>query len=394
MTSRTADIGPRARLERDVFNALPYGLLVLDRAGRVLCRNLAATRLLGGALATDGELTCCALLGCRRPGTVLESGCLTELAIATSAALPEVRVDLRAPAGVTSMWVAAAPLGRGARAIVLQLRPGMADDRRQRTEARWKMGPRLRISSLGRTAVHSAEGSLGGRWLDQRAGQLLKYLLAERHRAVTVDEIAENVWTNADYRVASSVRYYVHALRARLEPRRARRESSAFIRSTGGGYRLDLDRVEVDADEFEAHLSAGLAAAATDPNAAVAQIERGMNLYEGDFLGDVPYAEWAIPERQRLHELACTGLRATADLHLGLDQLDAAAGALQRLAGLQPYDEEVHRRTIELDMLRGQRSDAVRRYAALRWRMRREFGDEPSFTPADLVPTRQPVGFA
>jgi DNA-binding SARP family transcriptional activator len=52
---------------------------------------------------------------------------------------------------------------------------------------------------------------------------------------------------------------------------------------------------------------------------------------------------------------------------------------------MQPYDEDVHRRLIELDLRAGRRSDALRRYAALRSRLRRMFGEEPSFTPADLA---------
>jgi DNA-binding SARP family transcriptional activator len=143
--------------------------------------------------------------------------------------------------------------------------------------------------------------------------------------------------------------------------------------------------VEVDADEFEAHVTAGLTLVDSDPQAAAAEIERGLTIYRGDFLADMPYAEWAIPERHRLHDLACVGLRQLADIRLELRLLDSAARSLERLATLQPFDEDVHRRLMELDIMRGRRSDAVRRYAALRSRIRRTFGHDPEFTPADLA---------
>jgi len=378
----------RPSLEREAFSAFPYGLLVLDRDGRVVCRNAQATQLIQAMGLPDTGLTCCALLGCRLPDTVLEAACLTELALGRDAALPEIRVDVRSPAGPNAMWVTAAAIGGAGGRVVLQLRPGISGDRRRRTSPHWMAGSRLRIRTLGRTVVESVEGPIGGAWLDQRTGQLLKYLVAERQRAVAVDEIGESIWPGADYAVGASVRYYIHALRRRIEPQRGSREPSAFIAARSGTYRLDLDHVEVDADEFEAHVSAGLAAAESDPQAAAAEFETGLSIYRGDFLADLPYAEWAMPERHRLHDLACLGLRRLADIRLERRVLDGASRALERLATLQPFDEDVHRRLMELDIAQGRRSDAVRRYAALRARIRQTFGHEPEFTLTDLARPR------
>ncbi|MGO9763585.1 MAG: AfsR/SARP family transcriptional regulator [Solirubrobacteraceae bacterium] len=375
-----------ASLELEAFSAFPYGLLVLDRSGRVVCRNQEATRLIQATGLPEAGLTCCALLGCRTPDTVLASACLTDLALAHDAALPEIRVDIGTPAGPTPMWVTAGTIGGASARVVLQLRPGVAGDRRRRTIPHWMAGPRLRIRTLGRTTVESLEGPIGGAWLDQRAGQLLKYLVAERQRAVTVDEIGESIWPGgAEYTVGTSVRYYVHALRCKLEPQRGCREPSTFIIARSGSYRLELDHVEIDADEFEAHVTAGLAAAELDPQAGAAELERGLAIYRGDFLADLPYAEWAMPERHRLHDLACIGLRRLADIRMELRVLDGAARALERLATLQPFDEDVHRRLIELDIMQGRRSDAVRRYDALRSRLKRTFGHDPEFTLGELA---------
>jgi DNA-binding SARP family transcriptional activator len=389
-TDRTAGARTRRRPspESEAFGAFPYGLFVLDRDGRVVCRNDEATRLIESLDLAETDLTCCALLGCRVPETVLEAACVTELALGRDAPLPEIRVDIRSPAGASAMWVTAAAIGGAGKRVVLQLRPGIVGDRRRRTSPHWMAGPRLRIRALGATSVESVEGPIGGAWLDQRAGQLLKYLVAERRRAVAVDEIGENIWPGADYAVGTSVRYYIHALRRRLEPQRGSREPSAFILVRSGTYRLELDHVEVDADDFEAHVSAGLAIAATSPQAAAAELERGLAIYRGEFLSELPYAEWALPERHRLHDLACLGLRRLADIRLELRALDGAARALERLATLQPFDEDVHRRLMELDIMRGRRSDAVRRYTALRSRLRRTFGQDPDFTLADLAHPR------
>lgn len=389
-THRSAGTGARRRvaLESEAFDTFPYSLFVLDRSGRVVCCNRKATRLMQTLGLAKAELTCCTLLGCRKPDTVLEDACVTDLTLGRDAQLPEIRVDIGSQADTGTMWVTAAAIGGASERLVLQLRPGVSGDRRRRTSPHWLSGRRLRIRTLGATGVESLEGPIDGAWLDQRAGQLLKYLVAERRRAVAVDEIGESIWPGSDYAVGASVRYYVHALRRRLEPQRASREPSAFIVSRHGTYRLALDHVDLDVDEFETHVRVGLSTADPSPQDAAEGLERGLAIYRGDFLAELPYAEWAMPERHRLHDLACLGLRRLAAIRLELRRFDGAAHALERLATLQPFDEDVHRQLMELDITRGRRSDAVRRYAALRSRLRRTFGHDPDFTLTDLARPR------
>lgn len=376
-------------VDREVFWRFPYGMLVIGGDGRIISLNLQASRLIearGLHLRAEG-LRCCELLGCRVPDTVLSGGCITEMALERGALLPEMRLEMATSSGILSFWIAACPMqceDGGAEHVVVQLRPGVAKDRRRRTEPHWMSGPQLRIRALGGLIVESPEGPIGGEWMDQRAGELLKYLVAERHRSVPVEQIGESVWPQASYSIASSVRYYVHALRDKLEPGRSKRAPSSFILSHAGGYRLNLDRVSVDADEFETYISSGLALVESDPHSADAQLASGLALYRGEFLGDLPYAEWALSERHRLHELACRALRTVAELRLERRMLIGAMRPLERLASMQPYDEAVHRLLMELDVASGQRSKAIRRYEALRSRMRRAFGHDPAFSPADL----------
>jgi DNA-binding SARP family transcriptional activator len=374
-------------LDREAFQHFPYGLLVTGKGGTIVSHNLKAIRLIEAKGLAAAGLTCCELLGCGASDTVLSHGCVTEMALSRGVPLPEMRIDLETSSGPVSLWIAAAPMGgngAGPSHVVVQLRPGMAKDRRRRTEPHWMNGPRLRIRALGGTIVESPEGPIGGNWLDQRTGELLKYLVAERHRSVPVEQIGESVWPQASYSIAGSVRYYIHALRTKLEPARGKRAPSSFVVSRTGGYRLNLERVSVDADEFESHVSEGLSLRKSDTQAAETRLESGLALYRGDFLADLPYAEWALAERHRLHELACRALRELADLRLEKRMVVTAMHPLERLAAMQPYDEAVHRQLMELDIASGQPSNAIRRYGALRSRMRRTFGQDLAFKPADL----------
>jgi hypothetical protein len=209
-----------------LLEQFPYGIATLDRAGVVTAVNRAGRDLLGQAVEgfKQGAVTCCDLFACGTPGA-LNGRCLTELALERNALLPEVRLDVSGGNG--SVWVAAAPLGEDAGTVVLHLRPGNPRDRRRRTAPHWTSDRQLEIRVLGRTQVRSAEVDLGGRWLAQRTGQLLKYLVAERHRVVYADEIAEELWPRREQGVLNNVRYYIHELRDKLEPDRTKRGPSA-----------------------------------------------------------------------------------------------------------------------------------------------------------------------
>jgi len=87
---------------------------------------------------------------------------------------------------------------------------------------------------------------------------------------------------------------------------------------------------------------------------------------------------------RRLRELAGRALRTLAEADDATDDLEGAAASLERLVAMEPYDLDVHRRLLALCLRRGRRTDAVRRYTALRRRMMTVFGEDLDFTLADL----------
>ena len=377
----------RKGLTDEVFDRYPYGILVVEGPGRIIAANAAARHLLGGGARLDDgtDRVACDLLGCERPGTPLEGACLFDRVREAAGPLPEVCVDLAPGGAADAAWITAAPLTDDRDRIVVQVRPGLAGDRRRRSDPDWARGPRLRIVSLGRTRVETRDGDLTGSWLEHRAGQVLKLLVTERSRSLFADEIADTLWPDASLRSLQGVRYYVHALRGYLEPARPPRQTSAFVVHARGGYALDLRHLEIDADEFERDVRAGLASMdAGDASRAREHLENALALYRGDFLADEPYAEWAADERDRLRQLAGRALRALADADEATGDLDGATENLERLVTMEPYDLDVHRRLLALCLRRGRRTDAVRRYAALRRRMLSVFGEDLDFTLADL----------
>jgi DNA-binding SARP family transcriptional activator len=363
----------------DVFEDLPHGIAVTDRIGRVLVWNRALEDILDVDAEPLGQ-SCCELFGCGTANGPL-GGCLTEQAI--RAGDSPVEVLIQRPDAVP-LWATVAPMRRNGSRLVFEVRHMPRHDELSPANGRALREPRVRLFTLGPTEVRTPEGPLEGDWLDQRAGELLKFLACERHRVVPAEEIAESVWRHARRNTVNTVRYFVHTLRSKLEPARPKHGRASLVLARHGGYTLDDDEVWIDADDFETHVGAGSSALAHgEREAAREHFERAVALYRGDFLEDEPYADWALLERERLRALVGKALSALSELRD--DDPEVAAGYLERLAQMEPFDGEVQRELLSMWVRQGRRSRAARHYRAFQHRLYQEFGQQPAFTLAELA---------
>lgn len=383
--SRTANGTDLA--ERLANRLLSFGVIVTDVRGAVVDANEPARQMIVSSLGSwPSEASCCDLFGCLR-SEPLADHCITRLALASKDPLPELRVDLPVDSPAGAVWITAARVGEVGSQVVLHLRPTSLRDRRRRTRPHWMALPQLRIEALGRTRVQTAEITIEGDWLLQRPGQLLKYLVCQRGRPAHVDEIVEALWPDAGVTGRNTVRHYVHILRERVEPDRSPRSASAFIASNGSAYSLD-SRVAVDIEEFEQLVSAGLRGTPEGGvvgRLAVQSLENAMALYRGDLFTEEPFAEWAFAEREAVRALAQQALDRLVEHHAHHGNLGAATSHLERVADMRPIDESVQRQLIGIYMQQGRHSDASRRFANFRQRMIDEFGQEPSFSLAEMA---------
>lgn len=373
-----------------VVDRLGFGFLVTDPEGVVQDANETARRAVVEAFGRWPEnASCCSLFGCNRYAP-LDQHCIARLAMQSDEPLAELRVGLPAEHPVEALWITAARSDDGSH-VLMHLRPAPLHDRRVRSQPHWELEPQLQIQALGRTHIELGGISLNGDWLMQRPGQLLKYLICSRGRPVHVDEIVEALWPEARRSGRSTVRYFVHALRERLEPGRAARAPSAFITSTKSTYSLDPG-VVLDVDEFEALAALTLQPASPPPpemrEDEAASLRKALDLYRGDLFSEEPFAEWAFPERERLRTLAHQALSGLVEHYRAAGDAALASRYLERCIGLWPLDSGLHESLIGIYVEQGRHGDAERRYAAFRKRMRDFFGQEPAFRLTDFSQAR------
>lgn len=345
---------------RALVDQLPAPVLLVGSGRRIIYRNPAALRAIG----EEGTRCCDVVCG---------DDCLTR-----SVLRGEGVVQRELPRPGAGLWTATVSRLPDMEAVSFFLHgaPALAGDD----------APPLRIRALGRTRLEVGDRLVTDGWLAHRPGHVLKYLIAARRRVVTVDELVEALWPTGGSAATASVRQAVHTLRLHLEPGRPRGAGAGYVTSHRGGYSLDPDRVRVDADDFERLATSGLAAAdhgdlehaSTMLGAAIAQ-------YEGDFLEDEPFAEWALAERDRLRSLVAWALRTLARVETKRGDLQAANERLEQLAEMEPLDMGTQRELLRVMLERGRHSDAARRYELVRHRYRRAFGQDPGFGLAELA---------
>jgi DNA-binding SARP family transcriptional activator/pimeloyl-ACP methyl ester carboxylesterase len=200
--------------------------------------------------------------------------------------------------------------------------------------------------------------------------QLLEALLVQRGRPLAKDRLAEMIWGEEPPRkVAATIESYVSLLRSRLGA------ASGLIATETGGYRADLDGVQVDVDAFDSLLRA---AAGAPPAERRQRLETALAIATAEVLEDEPYADWAMELRRMYAERR---LQATCDLAetcLALDDPRAAVELAERALVLDPVVERAHRVAIVGHYALGEEGRAVRAFERCRVTLLEELGVTPA----------------
>jgi len=205
--------------------------------------------------------------------------------------------------------------------------------------------------------------------LRTRKAKALLALLARRPgQAYSREALAAMLWPDsAEPEARGSLRQALKHVRQAL----ADGEQAAIV-GRDDALVLDPEAVEVDVDRFERLQEA------EEPEA----LEEAAELYQGDFLqganlADGPFADWALIERQRLHERGVEVFSTLLDHRVEAGETERAVDVALRLLAIDPLEEKVHRRLIRLCLAQGRRSAALEQYRVCRAALERELGIPP-----------------
>jgi len=202
-------------------------------------------------------------------------------------------------------------------------------------------------------------------WQSRRARTLLKILIARRGRPATRDYLMETLWPDEAPEVVTRRLSVAQAtVRAVLDPQK-RYPPDHFVISANDALRLDLTNLPVDVERFLADAARGLGlqrdGSTTESRETLRAAER---LYEGDFLEEDLYEDWAGPLREEARMAFLSVSRALAELAVGSGDTDGAIRRYLQILDKDPWDAAAHLALVEVLEGAGRHGEARRRYRA------------------------------
>lgn len=236
---------------------------------------------------------------------------------------------------------------------------------------------KLQVALLGRFSVATEDGPFG---LQPAAARLLAYLALAGGRSVPHPRAAGALWPDlSEQRARANLSTVAWRLRSGLA---ARRLPHDIVFSSGASLGLDVERCDVDVEQFRRH--ALTPAAGSHSLEAVSRAVRAVSLYRGDLLEDWD-VEWCSLDRESLRRSHVSTLRALAEAFERRGRLDHALLYARRAADADPFDEPVQRTLMRLLVLAGDRASAVNQFHKFTRLVRSELGTEPDAETAALL---------
>jgi DNA-binding SARP family transcriptional activator len=221
-------------------------------------------------------------------------------------------------------------------------------------------------------------------WSSGRGRAVFEYLVVNRHSKVRRDRLMSMFWPEVSADAArNSLNVAIHGLRQSL---RAAAGDTAVVIHQDQAYFINptLD-VWVDVEVFEEQLSAAQQHLASGKLVtAAAAFEAAAWLYQGEFLADDPYENWAIVTREHLRLCYLETLDRLGALRLdGGDYAGCVAVCLKLLA-CDSCREDAHCRLMRCYSRQGQVQLAIRQYHSCVAALRRELDVPPAPATTEL----------
>ena len=223
-------------------------------------------------------------------------------------------------------------------------------------------GPQLRIAICGKLAIEAGNLTLLERDFPARQGRRLWcYLVLERRRSVSRDELAEALWgDDSPDGWDAGLSAVASRLRATLKPMGAR-VSGIDVTSDAGGYQLQLPHdafVDFERARYGLHLAES-ATSRGDVATALSESRVALEIAARGFLpGDgLP---WVELRRRQLRDIQIHAAESLAESELSRNEPLRAEREAEQLLAIDPLNETGYRIRMQAASALGNRAGIVR----------------------------------
>lgn len=215
--------------------------------------------------------------------------------------------------------------------------------------------PAVRAYALGRDRVEIEDGETREvRWATKKSKEMFFYLVL--HGPLHKEAIIEALWPEVSPAKGDTLLWsHAYRIRRSLYPESLVHNESVWGLNSQGSFWLD-------ALEFQDLVrGAGHAGAAQDPSAAIPDVERAVDLYDGEFLPGL-YSDWAGLMRDRLQERFLGALLLLARKYVERGAVDDAIKLCDRALQADSCLEEAYFVKIKALAGAGRRPEAGRTF--------------------------------
>jgi LuxR family transcriptional regulator, maltose regulon positive regulatory protein len=200
------------------------------------------------------------------------------------------------------------------------------------------------------------------RWIRDKAKELFVYLLLNRERYISKDEIMRELWDDTHEKSADrDFKVALNALLKVIEPHRRAREPSYFILRKQTMYRLNpRAAIESDLDRFQLFLTSGLAE--KSPKMAMEQLLKASSIYNGHLFEEKLELEWIAEERERVQQQYIQLLERLAQTYTRLKEFGKTIFWAEKILRIDYTWEEAYRLLMYANYQLQNRAQSVKWY--------------------------------
>ena len=214
-------------------------------------------------------------------------------------------------------------------------------------------------------------------WPNARGRAIFKYLVTNRERPMSRENIMETFWPDATPEAGrNSLNVAMHGLRQAFRTV----TETPIIDFGEGAYHFNPDfKIWLDVDEFDRYAKAGIQLeAAGKLSAATTEYETAAGLYQGEFLPDELYEEWAVLPRERLRLAHLDVLDRLSQIYFGQGHYASCATLCQLIIAEDNCREDAHCWLMRCYARQGQHHLALRQYESCVSALQLELDIKPS----------------
>jgi two-component SAPR family response regulator len=197
-------------------------------------------------------------------------------------------------------------------------------------------------------------------WQRKKVRDVFKYLLIHYRKAVTNEELAEQLWQSSSREVAAALKTTISHLRKALEPTLSAYQPSRYLTTQDHAYLLDFgDEAEIDFVEFKRLLGA---AKRETVDAKKKILKQAVQIYQGHFLNEDAFEDWAAFERESLNETFFSAAMELSAIYQQDEKYQESIALCRRVLEIDRTHEPAYEQLFQLFAKTNQTSEIKKLY--------------------------------